>query len=92
MKIVIDTNKSRVLTLVREIAIHTKKGVPTEEDLFEDNGVFYINININKTTVNKLPLGLQRSIFDTKEKDEILLEIKNGTRQKNRPIKKLILI
>lgn len=75
MKTIIDINPKKVLAISNHIARRTNKEKFTQEDLVEKNDVFFIDVNINKTTVDKLPPSFQRIIFDVNDKDDIMSKL-----------------
>ena len=77
MKTIIDINKNKAYAMANAVARMSGKEKIKREEIIENNGVFFIDININKTTVEKLPKTLQKNIFDTKEKEDIIVELSN---------------
>ena len=80
MKTVIDVNQRRIVNVVNKIydiledsdSVYTRI---TIDDIKEEKGVFYAEMNINKISVEKLPPSLQRFVFTTEEKIELFSEI-----------------
>jgi len=75
MKTVIDINKNKAYAIANAVARIAEKEKIKRDEIVENNGLFFIDINVNKTTVDKLPKTLQKNIFDTKEKEEIISEL-----------------
>lgn len=67
MESIISSNKNKVLAFARAAARRARITLPTEDDLVEDEGVFYVDLDLPKNS--KLPKGIVNKLV--KEKDKV---------------------
>jgi len=81
METIISTNKRKVLALARATARRAKIDIPTEKDLKEQDGMYFIDLELPKNA--KLPVGLTKNILKEKDKTSILEKAKKNPVKKN---------
>lgn len=75
MATIIDSNNRKVLAIARAIARRSKLPIPTEEDMMEQDGMYYIDL---PDTKKELPIGLVKNMKVLKDKTEILKKAKEN--------------
>ena len=76
MKSIIDLDKRKVLVIARATAKRSNIALPTKDNIVEDEGVYYIDLNISDSEQLNLPIGLEKNVCDADNKDDILAELK----------------
>ena len=79
MKSFIDTNKRKVLAFARATAKRNNLPLPEETDIIEDNGIFYIDLNLPSNA--KLPKVLNNNIIKEELKSAKLAELKKKVKE-----------
>lgn len=86
MKSLVDNNKRRLLMAARVVARKLDLPFVEEEDILEDNGVFYIDLDIPND--KKFSHGLTKKIFSMSNKTKEISKLKKDKENKgNNPNK-----
>ena len=73
---IIDSNKRKVLALARATARRAKIYIPKEEDMKEQDGLYFIDLDVKTKEQDKLPVGLKKALKDEKMKTQMLEKAK----------------
>ena len=82
MKSFVSENKREVLVRARAVTRRLGMPIPTQEDIIEDEGIFYVDLEITDSI--ELPLGLSKRLLTTKAKNEKILNLKKPKEHKSK--------